>query len=149
MTNAKFTATLLTNENHSLKALSKNLRCAAIYDSASSGTLKIYEFRPLSADVAVSGFRTVASALYTGITLTNPSTKFDVADDCNAVRINNVLLHWNQALNSNAGGYAADTVPSGINLVDPVGSEDLSIIVAQNGIYSYTPTTKTYSLART
>lgn len=112
---------MTTNQHHSLKVLSKNLKCAVVYDSSAGGTLKIYEFLTRAGASTLSGFRTVPAALYTGITLDSSAT-FDVSDNCNAVRINNVLLHWNQALNSNAGGYQADTVPSGMNLVEPVGS---------------------------
>ncbi len=122
VSNNKLTATLLTDEKQSKVGLSKNLRCAAIYDTTASGTLRINDFSTTNSDITVTTSRTVLSALYPGITLTHASTTFGVSDNCNAVRINSVLLHWNPSLNSNAGGYAADTMPTGTSLVNPACS---------------------------
>jgi hypothetical protein len=122
VSNNKLTATLLTDEKQSKVGLSKNFRCAAIYDTTASGTLRIYDFSMTNSDITVTTSRTVPSALYSGITLTDAWTTFDVSDDCNAVRINSVVLHWNPSLNSNAGGYAADILPTGRRLVKPACS---------------------------
>jgi hypothetical protein len=142
ITNAKLTATLNTDEKKSIAALSNNFKCAVIYDTTGSGSVKIYDFSITNADVTVTASRTIPIALYTGINVADPSTSFEISDNCNAVRINNVFLHYN------AGSYSADTLPTGTNLVNPVSSEDLSIVVAQNGIYVYNPTSRTYNLFR-
>jgi hypothetical protein len=107
--------------------------------------LKTYDFTLTTSDVTVSSSRTITASLYTGITITDSSVKFEVSDNCNAVRINNVLLHWN----SGTGAFAKDTVPATFSLSNPAASVDFSIVVDATSIYSYDSTTRTYSLSRT
>ena len=141
-TNLRLTATLSTDNQQIFKAVSKNFKCAVIIDNTGTPVVKVYDFSITTSDRTVTSSRTVASALYTGVVLDDPFTKFDVSDNCNAVRIGNVFVHLS------SGVYAADTVPASTNLVNPVCSEDLSIIVAQNGIYAYSATTRAYTLVR-
>lgn len=73
-----------------MKAVSANYRCALIYDS-NTPALKTYDF---SLDGTVTVSKTVAASLYTGIDWTLTTNKFDISDDCSALRINNKIAHY-------------------------------------------------------
>ena len=53
-------------------------------------------------------YATVTASLYSGITLTDPLTTFDVADNCRAFRINNKVFHY-----YSDNDYHLDTYPDG------------------------------------
>lgn len=57
--------------------------------------MKVVSFIP---PTTALDFATVTASLYGGITI-DSTTKFDVSDDCKALRINNKILHY----------YAADS----------------------------------------
>lgn len=96
----------------------------------------------IAATGAISGanVRTIGSTLYTGITLTDSATTFEVSEDCNALRIKDKIMHWN----TNAVGganYVLDTVtfPTGVTaLVNVAFSGDFTIAVSDGGVYAYT-----------
>ena len=74
-----------------MKAVSENKNCAIIYDSDSTD-LKVYDFSGTTTRT-ISTSRTVPAGIYSGITITDPATKFSVSDDCSVVRINSKLGH--------------------------------------------------------
>ena len=89
--------------------MSANKNCAIIYESAATPALKVYDFSGTTTK-NISGSCTVPAAIYAGITITDASVKFNVSDDCSAIRINSKLAHLDGA------NYAADTInyPSGV-----------------------------------
>lgn len=127
-------STFSANQNHVLKAVSFNDKCALIYDSATPA-LKAVNFVPTPTATA---FATIPAALYSGIDLTAAATTFDVSDNCKAFRINTKVFHYNDGDST----YYLDTYPNGTtSLTNPAFSEDFSIAVTDSGIYKYTAKT--------
>jgi len=115
--------TVITDQNHVLKIASPKKTCALIYDGSATPSLKVYDLTGTT-NATVSAFRTVASSIYTGISLTDSATYFHVTDDCSGIRINFRLAHWNSA----SSAYVEDTInyPSGVTaLVSTIISDDL------------------------
>lgn len=94
-------------------------------------------------NTAISTSRTVLAALYDDIDLEDAATTFAVSDNCNVVKINNIVIRWL------VSSYVADTLPNGVTLGAAGFSEDFSILVTNSGIYSYNTSDDSYKLART
>ncbi len=97
----------------------------------------------IAATGAISGasVRTIGSTLYTGITLTDSATTFEVSEDCNALRIKNNIMHWNINAAGGSPNYVLDTVtfPTGVTALANVAfSGDFTIAVSDGGVYAYT-----------
>lgn len=127
--NTQFVSSVNLPASNVLKANSANYKCAVVDDTNTANTLNTYDF---TASTATS--RPVTAALFSGITLSDAGTKFDVSDNCNGLRINNKILHWSTS------AYFADDLPTGITtLGNPAFSEDFSFVAVDNAIYTYTP----------
>lgn len=115
-----------------LRAVSLNFNCALFYNP-STPELNVYSF---DIEGEVTAFKTLDSSLFNGINPVLGSTKYEVSDDCNAVRMADNIFHYD-ATNS---VYVLDTYPSGTTtLVNPVFSDDFSLAITDSGIYSYIP----------
>ena len=71
--------------------MSTNYKCGLFYDGTTSA-LVTYSFDESDTGTATL-VNKINSNLYTGISLTSSATTFDVSDDCNAIRINNIIIH--------------------------------------------------------
>lgn len=123
-----------SDQTYTVKAVSANQKCALLYETVGP-SLKVVD---LSTAGAGTVFATVGAALYTTIDLTAVTTTFDVADNCKALRINAVILHYYTA----SSAYFVDTYPVGTtSLANVVFNEDFSLAVADAGVFAYTAKT--------
>ena len=127
--------TLTGDQNLVNKWLSTNYKCGLFFDGTNL-PLKTYSFDRLDTGTATL-VDTINPNRYTGISLTNSSTTFDVSDDCKAIRINNIILHKHTD-----NIFYNDTLPVGVtSLVNPAFSADFSVLVTDSAVYTYTPKT--------
>lgn len=126
----RLTVTSATDKK--IVASSRSKKCVVIVDSTTgSNALHVANmYSASSTDLSAAVIRTVTASLYSGITLTDVETIFDVSDDCSGLKVNDKILHWDTS------AYVADTVGAVTGLSF---SEDFSYAVADAGIYQYTP----------
>lgn len=121
-----------------------------ILNTDTTPTLIVYDFDKTDTVVTTdpSDPVTVASSLYSGITIGASSNTFDISDDCKAIRINNIIIHKHTD-----GVSYVDTLPTGVSsLANPAFSADFSLLVTDSAVYTYTPKTGSanglYTLSR-
>ena len=136
-----------TTRKFVVKANSANYKCALILNADTSPTLITYDFDKMETGSATV-VDTVASSLYSGITIGASSNTFDISDDCKAIRINNIIIHKHTD-----GVSYVDTLPTGVSsLANPAFSADFSLLVTDSAVYTYTPKTGSanglYTLSR-
>jgi hypothetical protein len=117
-----------------LKVVSANKKCAIIYDSAGP-SLKSYNFnKPGTASITEADGVLIAASTYSGIDITTlAGNLWQVSDDCNALRIGQKVMHWDNSTTN----YIVDTFPSGITLNNPIFGTQFNFVVTDDAIYHW------------
>lgn len=130
----KKTVTYTPTNTNTVKSISGGLNCALFFDSiANPNKMSAYKFETSSATATLVN-EIISAGL---ITSSDTSKQFEVADLCNAIKIDSSIYHFTAGT-----GYAPDTVPA---WTSPVLSSDFSYVAAADGIYQYDSTGKSYS----
>ncbi len=132
----------LTHSEYLIRAISPQLKCAIMVNLKSgSEDIKVVEFGAAS---AVEKY-TIPLSLISFKDAASSDLQLGITDDCQVLTHDSKVYHYQ----SDNGAYGQDTIPDSVANPSQVFSPDYQFMVANNGVFKYNPTTRTYDLAVT